>query len=190
MALAAKDVTLILAQVQAGEPDAAGRLFDAAYDELRSLAASLMHSERADHTLEATALVHEGVLRLLGDAELPTANRRIFFGAVVQAMRRVLIDHARRRNAARRGGHWERQPLDDTLLALERTHQVDLLALDEQLAGLETAAPRAAEVVTLRFFGGLENREIAEHLGVSLSAVEKDWRFARAWLHRRLGEPR
>jgi RNA polymerase sigma factor (TIGR02999 family) len=148
-----------------------------------------MNSERADHTLEPTALVHEGVLRLLGGgAVLPAENRRLFFGAVVQAMRRVLIDHARRRNAARRGGAWERQPLDDTLLALEQTHQVDLLALDEQLKGLETAAPRAAEVVTLRFFGGLENREIAEQLGVSLSAVEKDWRFARAWLHRRLGE--
>jgi RNA polymerase sigma factor (TIGR02999 family) len=140
--------------------------------------------------LQPTALVHESVLRLLGEGpNLPTANRRLFFGAVVQAMRRVLIDHARRRNAARRGGAWERHPLDDTLLALERTHQVDLLALDEQLEGLETTAPRAAEVVALRFFGGLDNREIAEQLGVSVSVVEKDWRFARAWLHRRLGEP-
>jgi RNA polymerase sigma factor (TIGR02999 family) len=181
------EVTRILARIQAGDGAAKVRLLEVAYDELRALAKDLMQGERPDHTLQPTALVHEAVLRLDRDDALGRGgNRAYFFGAVARAMRRILVEYARKRRAARRGGGQVRVPLDRVIELVEQTHQVDLVALDEALQQLESLNGRQCEVVTLRFFGGLEMREIAENLGVSVSTVEKDWRISRAWLRRKL----
>jgi RNA polymerase sigma factor (TIGR02999 family) len=183
------EVTRILNEIEAGDPAAQGKLFEVVYDELRALAASLMRKERAQHTLQPTALVNEAALRLLGeDALRRVRNRAYFFGMMGLAMRRVLVDHARTRGAQRRGGGQERLPLDAAVDLVEQTHQVDLLALDEVLRELEALNRRQYDVVMLRFFGGFEVPEIADQLGIGLSTAEKDWRLARAWLRRRLEE--
>ena len=156
---------------------------------MRGLAAGLMRRERPEHTLQPTALVNEAALRLLGeDALRNVRNRAYFFGMMGLAMRRVLVDHARSRGAQRRGGGQERVPLDMTVDFVEQAHQIDLLALDELLRELEALNKRQYDVVMLRFFGGFEVPEIAEHLGIGLSTAEKDWRLARAWLRQRMGE--
>jgi RNA polymerase sigma factor (TIGR02999 family) len=183
------DVTRILSEIEAGDEAAQAKLFGLVYDELRGLAASLMRRERPEHTLQPTALVNEAALRLLGeDALRNVRNRAYFFGMMGLAMRRVLVDHARSRGAQRRGGGQERVGLDMAVDLVEQTHQVDLLALDELLKELEALNKRQYEVVMLRFFGGFEVPEIAEHLGIGLSTAEKDWRLARAWLRQRMGE--
>jgi RNA polymerase sigma-70 factor (ECF subfamily) len=148
-----------------------------------------MRRERPDHTLQPTALVHEAALRVLQtDAILQFDGRGAFFGAMATAMRRVLIDHARRRGAERRQGERRRVPLDELLDSLEQSHRLNLLDLDDALAELEELNPRQGAVVVQRFFCGFALPEIAEHLGVSLSTVEKDWRLARAWMRQRLGD--
>jgi RNA polymerase sigma factor (TIGR02999 family) len=145
-----------------------------------------MHQERAGHTLQPSALVHEALLRLLdGDALANVPNRRYLFAAAAQAMRQVLIDHARRRHAAKRDGARARVPLDEALAKFEE-RGLDIIALHEALESLARAHPRQAEVVNLRFFSGLSVPEVAEMLGVSDTTVEGDWRFARAWLRRQL----
>jgi RNA polymerase sigma factor (TIGR02999 family) len=182
------EVTRLLKQLAAGDSRAKDRLIHLAYDELRDLADRLMRRERPDHTLQPTALVHEAALRVLGsEAKLQLDGRGAFFVAMATAMRRVLIDHARRRRADRRQGQRGRVPLDDVVDTLEDSHRLCLLDLDEALVDLEELNTRQSAVVTQRFFGGFELREIADHLSVSLSTVEKDWRLARAWLRRRLG---
>jgi RNA polymerase sigma factor (TIGR02999 family) len=183
------EVTQILGQIEAGNEAAQAQLFTLVYDELRSLAGSLMRRERPEHTLQPTALVNEAAARLLGEEALrKIPNRAYFFGMVGLAMRRVLVDHARTRGAKRRGGDQDRLPLDAAIDLVEQTHQIDLLALDELLQELEKLNKRQYEVVMLRFFGGFEVPEIAEQLGIGLSTAEKDWRVARAWLRQRLGE--
>jgi RNA polymerase sigma factor (TIGR02999 family) len=183
------EVTQILGEIEAGDEAAQAKLFDLVYDELRGLAASLMRKERAQHTLQPTALVNEAALRLLGEDALNNVrNRAYFFGMMGLAMRRVLVDHARTRGAQRRGGGQDRVPLDDAVDLVEQTHQVDLLALDELLRELEALNKRQYEVVMLRFFGGFEVAEIADQLCIGLSTAEKDWRLARAWLRERLGD--
>lgn len=181
------EVTRLLRELETGGDAARERLFELAYEELRALAAGLMRSERPEHTLQPTALVHEAAARLLDAQALKSApNRAYFFGAMARAMRRVLVDHARRRSAARRGGDSLRVPLDDTIEQLEATHAVDLVSLDEALETLGELHSRQAEVVMLRFFAGFTMSEIAQQLEVSVSTVEADWRLARAWLHSRL----
>jgi RNA polymerase sigma factor (TIGR02999 family) len=177
------EVTRLLGEIEAGNASAQERLLEVAYGELRALAGGLMRQERAGHTLQPTALVHEAAVRLLGEGALARVQgRRHFFGAMATAMRRVLVDHARARRADRRGGGRPALPLDEALDQLEQSQRIDLLGLDDALRELAARNPRQAEVVVLRFFGGLEMDEIAGHLGVSLSTVEKDWRVARAWL--------
>ncbi len=163
---------------------------EAAYEELRRLAGGMMRRERGNHTLQATALVNEAALRMLGQNVLATSgDRAYFFGAMATAMRRVLVDHARARNARRRGGgECQRQGLDYAVEAIESEALVDLVALNDALDQLEAMSERQNRIVTLRFFGGMSVPEIAEHLDVSVSTVEKDWRLARAWLHRQLGD--
>ena len=163
---------------------------EAAYDELRRLAGGMMRRERGDHTLQATALVNEAALRMLGQNALATSgNRAYFFGAMATAMRRVLVDHARARSARRRGGgDYQRHGLDYAVEEIELDAQVDLVALNDALDRLEALSERQSRIVTLRFFGGMSVPEIAEHLDVSVSTVEKDWRLARVWLHRQLNE--
>ncbi len=183
------DVTLLLQQIETGDDDAKKRLFDKVYDELHEMAAGLMRRERQAHTLQATALVNEVAARLLDDDALGNfPNRAYFFGAAARAMRQILVGHARTRNAQKRGGEWGRVPLDEVLDHLENDRQLDILALDESLQKLAELSERPAEVVLLRFFGGLTMPEIAEQLEVSLSSVEKDYKFARAWLKKELGE--
>lgn len=187
------DVTQILSQIESGDPSAVEELLPLVYEELRKLARAKMASERPDHTLSATALVHEAYLRLVG----PTAtqewhSRGHFFGAAAEAMRRILIDRARRRNRQKRGGNRIRQDLNDVEMSLGMS-QVDLLALDEALTKLEQNAPQKAELVKLRFFAGLTIPEAAEALGISSSTADNYWAYARCWLRLEMtgdtGEP-
>jgi RNA polymerase sigma factor (TIGR02999 family) len=182
------DLSILLEEVRAGREDARERLVNAIYSELRRIATGLMRGQRPDHTLQASALVHEAVIRLLnGDTLADVPNRRYLFTAAAQAMRQVLVDHARRRQAAKRDGGRVRVPLEAILVAFDE-QGLDIIALHESLDNLAQSNPRQAEVVTLRFFAGLTVPEVAEALGVSDTTVESDWRFARAWLRRRLGE--
>ena len=167
-------------------------LIEIAYDELRDLAQSLMRTQPAGHTLQPTALVHEAAIRMLGTSGLfEVRNRAYFFGAMCRAMRRVLVDSARARRALRRGGgspkiSLETHTLSATISAIEESRGIDLIELDEALEQLEARSKRQAEIVTMRFFGGFQMREIAQHLQVSLRTIETDWRVAKAWLHQEL----
>jgi RNA polymerase sigma factor (TIGR02999 family) len=180
----ATDVTTVLGQLHAGDPDAQGRLLARVYDELRSIAASFMHAERRDHTLQPTALVNEFVLRLLG-TDLKATDRRSFFSLATVAMRRILAEHGRRRCTSKRGGNWRRVPLDDVAEYFEK-QQLDVEAVTAGLNELALRYPRQSEVITLHYLASFTVREIAEQLQVSVSTVESDLRFARAALHRQL----
>jgi len=183
------DLSAILSEIRAGRPDARDRLVRAIYGELRRTAGGLMRRERRDHTLQASALVHEALLRLLsGEALAEVADRRHLYAAAAQAMRQALVDHARRRNAGKREGHRARVPLDQVLASFDE-QGLDVIALQEALERLAQDHPRPAQVVTLRFIGGLSVPEVAETLGVSDTTIESDWRFARAWLKGQLGGP-
>jgi len=175
------DVTRILDRVQSGEAQAAEELLPLVYDELRKLAASKMALEPAGHTLQPTALVHEAWLRLGADAQPSWQNRAHFFGAAAEAMRRILIDVARRKAQIRHGGDQQRVQLDRTDIALLDDRE-RLLQVHEVLEELAAVDPMKAQVVKLRFFVGLSNREVADVLNVSERTVERAWTFARAWL--------
>ena len=169
----------------AGEPGS-DQLMALVYDELRALAAAYMKGERAGHTLQPTALVHEAYMRLAGLEKINWKDKTHFHAAAAGAIRRVLVDHARGKRAAKRGGGRERI----TISGVEGMHgasQVDLLALEEAMAKLTGLDERKARVVELRFFGGLTIDETARTIGVSTTTVEDDWAFARAWLRSRLG---
>ncbi len=163
------------------------------YDELRKLAAARLAQERPGQTLQATALVHEAYLRLVGEGRgsqagaAPAWNGRgHFFGAAAEAMRRILVETARRKREVKHGGDLQRAPLDVAQLA-ESDAQDNLLALDESLARLEAHDPLAANVVKLRYFAGLRMAEVAESLGIPLRTAERNWTYARTWLHRDIG---
>jgi RNA polymerase sigma-70 factor, ECF subfamily len=179
-------VTLLLARARTGDERARGELIALIYDELRRVASGLMRRERPDHTLSPTAVVHEAVIRLQGGSVIAKASDRGFlFASAARAMREVLIDHARRRATDRRGGGRRRVPLD---AVVDYFHEqgVDLVAVHEALDRLAELDGRQAQVVTLRYFGGLTVPEVAEALGVSVGTVERDWRIARAWLSNQL----
>jgi RNA polymerase sigma factor (TIGR02999 family) len=181
------DLTAILNEARAGREDAKERLVRAIYAELRRTAGGLMRRERPGHTLQTTALVHEALLRLLdGDTLADVPNRRYLFAAAAQAMRQVLVDHARRRRRRKRDGDRVRVPLDQVLAGFD-DQGLDVIALHEALDRLAQEHPRPAQVVELRFFGGLTVPEVAEALAVSDTTIESDWRFARAWLKGQLG---
>ena len=166
------------------------RLLNLVYQQLRRIAQQRMNDERGGHTLQATALVHEAYMRLVGDAEVEWSGRGQFFAAAAEAMRRILIEHARARARMKRGGDGEgrpavRHPLN--LLDLAHEHDADqILMLDEAMCRLEAEDADSAAVVRLRFYAGLTMDETAAALGVSPSTVDRDWAFARAWLHRAL----
>ncbi len=180
------DVTVLLHAIEAGETNAAEKLFQLVYAELRQLAAAKMSRERSDHTLQPTALVHEAWLRLGGDAENQWHGRSHFFGAAAEAMRRILVDHARRKQAGRRGGGQTHLDVASLEIATEGTDDEQLLAVNEALEKLAAVHPPEAELVKLRYFVGLTLEEIAEAQATSLASVKRSWTFARAWLHREM----
>ena len=177
------DVTRILSAIEQGDPSAAEQLLPLVYDELRQLAAQRLAHEQPGQTLQATALVHEAYLRLVGGEHAQDWDgRRHFFAAAAEAMRRILIDRARHKQTRKAGGGRRRLDLDAIEPALGEANGDRLLALDEALRRLEAEDPRKAELVKLRFFAGLGAEQAAAALGVSLSTAEKDWAYARSWL--------
>lgn len=180
------DVTRLLQGWRAGDREAAERLMERVYDELRRLARRRLSGERAGHTLQPTALVHEAYMKLAGQ-RVDWRSRAHFFALAATAMRRILVSHARKRRAAKRGGGALTLTLDEGL-AGGGERDLDLLALDRALAGLAALDPRQARIVELRYFAGLTIEETAEAVGVSPATVKLDWQMARAWLHRELGE--
>lgn len=174
------DVTRILNAITTGEPQAAEELLPLVYQELRRLAARNLAHEKPGQTLDATALVHEAYLRLVGDADEPKwESRGHFFAAAAQAMRRILVDNARRKRRIKRGGELERVELDDPA---QRTDDDRLLELDEALGRLAAEDPLAARIVDLRRFAGLGHEEIAAALGITVYEARRKWTYARAWL--------
>ncbi|HMN96606.1 MAG TPA: sigma-70 family RNA polymerase sigma factor [Phycisphaerales bacterium] len=183
----ATDTTRLLDRMSEGDPAAAEDLLPVVYEELRRIAAAAMRQERADHTLQPTAIVHEAYLRLIGGQPVKWQGRAHFMGVAAGAIRRVLIDHARRTRTAKRGGDRQRvtlaeQPDDRRATGTE----VDLLDLHAALERLEAVNPRQSRVVELRFFGGLTNEDVAEVMGLSRSTVSDEIAFARAWLAKEL----
>jgi RNA polymerase sigma factor (TIGR02999 family) len=178
------DVTALLRDWSGGDPRALERLMPLVYGELRKLAASYLRRERSDHTLQPTALVHEAYLRLVDQRGVDWHNRAHFFGIAARMMRRILVDHARRRQAAKRDGAAYRISGSGDLV--EAGHDPDLLALNSALDGLEALDPRQARIIELRFFGGLTVEETAEVVGISTATVKREWQTARAWLAREL----
>jgi RNA polymerase sigma factor (TIGR02999 family) len=179
-----EDVTRLLEAVRAGEQGALDRLVPLVYDELRRIAARYARRERLDHTLQPTALVNEAYLRLADSAAKDWQNRAHFLAVAAQTMRHILVDYARSRQAAKRGGNLARVTLEEALAAPER--DVDVLALDAALVRLASLDPQLARLVELRYFGGLTIRETAEVLGVSPKTVEREWDAAKLWLRREI----
>ncbi len=182
------DVTEILTAIEQGDLRAADELLPAVYDELRVLAAQKLAREKPEQTLQATALVHEAYLRLVGSGTSEGWNGRAhFFGAAAEAMRRILIDRARARKTQRRGGHLKRKSLGELQPAIQ-TQSDDLLALDDALKRLEEVDHRKAALVKLRYFAGLTVPQAADVLGVSPATADRDWAYARAWLHAEIAD--
>jgi RNA polymerase sigma factor (TIGR02999 family) len=183
------DVTQILERVEKGDGKAAEELLPLVYEELRKLAAQKMAQEQPGHTLQPTALVHEAWLRLVGSANPKFEGRAHFFGAAAEAMRRILIESARRKSRLKRGGEWERIDLDQLQLATE-SDPITLLSVDQALDRLAKAHPEKAALVKLRFFGGLSLPEAAQTLDLPLTTAKRYWKFARAWLYGELADER
>lgn len=186
------DFTQLLAAAE-GDPQTASQILPLVYDQLRHLAAAKLARESPGQTLDATALVHEAYLRLVGPpaatgATPAFANHRHFFAAAAEAMRRILIDRARHKQTLKAGGKLHRQVMDESALA-EPDPDFDLMALDEALSKLEKTQPRQAELVKLRFFAGLTIDQAAQALGVSTTTAENDWAYARCWLRLEIGDP-
>jgi RNA polymerase sigma-70 factor (ECF subfamily) len=179
------EVTQLLKAMKTGEPSAAERLLPLVYAELHRLAASYMRRERQDHTLQPTALIHEAYLRL-AKGDVDWQNREHFFGVAANAMRRVLVDHARARTAEMRGGGLKRVELEEGM-AVSDGGMEDLLALDEALSGLAEVNARQARIVELRYFGGLSVEQVAAILAIGPRSVKRDWALARIWLLNKLG---
>ena len=183
-----KDLTQLLGDVERGDPDAAEELLPLVYQELRRLAASKLAQERPRQTLQATALVHEAWLRVQGDAGQRWESRRHFFAAAAEAMRRILIDNARRKQAVRHGGGLHRTEFEPEDLPIAGgAPDEELLAVHEALDALAAHDPRKAELVKLRYFVGLTTEEAAAALGLSERTAKRDWAYARAWLYRSVG---
>ncbi len=181
------EVTLLLSALTRGDDGAATKLIPVVYAELRRLAASYMRRERQDHTLQATALVHEAFLKLVEQRSVNWQSRAHFFGVAAQLMRRILIDHARGHLRQKRGGEHRKVSLDEAFIFSEQ-QSAELLAVDESLSRLAKLDERQGRIVELRFFGGLSVEEAAEVLGVSPKTVKRDWSIAKAWLYADLKE--
>jgi RNA polymerase sigma factor (TIGR02999 family) len=185
---ASQQVSQILIAVKDGKRDASSALLPLVYADLRKLAAARMAKLGPGQTLQATDLVHEAYLRLVGSTDAGWQGRAHFFGAAARAMRDVIAEHLERRNAAKRSGQWCRVDLDSKLGISCDGPSAEMLAVEEARRKFERDYPRKAEVVTLRFYGGLTVEEIAEVLGQSTRTIERDWQFAKAWLNSRLAD--
>lgn len=179
---ALENVTQLLQNLKTGDTAAEAKLISVVYDELRRLAAHYMRRERPDHTLQATALVHEAFLRLADQKDIDWQGRAHFFGVAAKLMRQILVDHARAHVRVKRGGGGQKLSLDEGLLVTE-ARSTDLLAINNALDRLAKLDARQAQTVELRFFGGLGVEETAEVLGISPKTVKRDWSMAKAWLH-------
>jgi RNA polymerase sigma factor (TIGR02999 family) len=188
MLLFMSEVTHILSAIEQGDPHAAEQLLPVVYDELRKLAAQKLAQEKPGQTLQATALVHEAYLRLVDvDKAQQWECRGHFFAAAAEAMRRILVENARRKNRLRHGGELHRQPLSDNEPAIgSPVDEIDLLCLHEALDQLEARSPRKAQVVKLRYFTGMTLPEVAQMLGIAQSTAEAEWTYAKAWLKRHM----
>jgi RNA polymerase sigma factor (TIGR02999 family) len=183
---AMNDVTQTLSRIESGDPKAAEQLLPLVYDELRKLAAAKLAQEKPGQTLDATALVHEAYIRLVDVDQTQHWNSRgHFFAAAAEAMRRILVDRARQKRSAKRGGGWQRVALSDHEPA-EVDRDEKLLALDEALAKLQACDPSKAELVKLRYFAGLTGQQAAQALGISETTADRYWAYARAWLQREM----
>jgi len=183
------DLTYVLSQIEQGDPHAVAQLLPLVYDELRKLAAARLRHEKPGQTLQATALVHEAYLRLIGGGEQPHWNGRgHFFAAAAEAMRRILVDQARKKTRIKRGGDRKRIELDDSELAMADSApaETDILALDEALTRLAQQHPEKARLVQLRYFAGLTVDQAAEVLGISPATADRQWAYARVWLLREM----
>ena len=180
------NVTLLLAQRRDGNQDAANQLIPLVYAELRRMAGAYMQRERPGQTLQATALVHEAYMRLVDGQQGPWQNRAHFFAIAAHTMREILVDHARRRHADKRGGASTRKVAIDADLLIAPDRLEDVIAIDEALERLAAVDPRQSRLVELRFFVGLNVEEVAEVMGISPVTIKREWRSAKAWLHREL----
>jgi RNA polymerase sigma factor (TIGR02999 family) len=180
------NVTLLLARLRDGHQDAANQLIPLVYAELRRMAGAYMQRERPGQTLQATALVHEAYMRLVDGQPGPWQNRAHFFAIAAHTMRQVLVDQARRRHAGKRGGASARKIAIDVDLLIAPDRLEDVLAIDEALERLAAIDPRQSRLIELRFFVGLNVEEVAEVMGISPVTVKREWRSAKAWLHREL----
>jgi RNA polymerase sigma factor (TIGR02999 family) len=186
MSSAPGEITALLAGLQQGNPEARAKLMPLVYDQLRRLAARQFEREQPNHTLQPTALVHEAYLKLVQPAPVRLKNRGHFYRIAARAMRQVLVDYARARNAEKRGRGQVIVELNEELISPE--HPQQFLQLDDALTRLERFAPRQAEIVELRYFAGLSVSETSKALGVGITTVKGDWRLAKAWLRRELEE--
>jgi RNA polymerase sigma-70 factor (ECF subfamily) len=177
------DLTQMLIRLTEGNTEVVNEILPVIYDELRSLAGNYLRRERENHTLQPTALVHEAYLKLIDQKNVRWQNRAHFFGIAANIMRRILVDHARKHTAEKRGGAGENLPLEDELIIVSEGKSAELLALDEALENLAKIDPQKSKIVELRYFGGLSVEETAEVLGVSEITVKRHWRMAKAWLY-------
>lgn len=179
------EVTALLQQWRSGDKEALDKLTPLVYDELHRLAHQYISRERPGHTLQTTALVNEAYLRLVEQSDVDWESRAHFFAVSAQVMRHILVDYARQHASAKRGGNFQKVELDGEVI-VSRNRASELVALDEAMQALHEIHPRRSKVVELRYFGGLNNKETSEVLKVSEATIERDWRFAKAWLYREL----
>ncbi len=180
------DITQILRDVESGDPSAADQLLPLVYDELRKLAAHRIANEQPGQTLQATALVHDAYLRIAGGDDQPHwDNRGHFFAAASKAMRRILVENARRKKRIKHGGAMERREFDEAEILAPEIHE-DLISLDAALDRLSEVDPEAVRLVNLRYFAGLSNADAAKMMGISPRTADRTWAFARAWLHQEI----
>jgi RNA polymerase sigma factor (TIGR02999 family) len=177
------EITQMLIELTGGNKDVVNQILPHIYGELRRLAGSYLRRERADHTLQPTALVHEAYMKLIDQKQVHWQNRAHFFGIAAQVMRRILMDHARKHTADKRGGDAEKLPLEEEILIVSHDRSAELIALDDALENLAQLDEQKAKIVELRYFGGLSIEETAEVMGVSVPTINRQWRMAKAWLY-------
>ncbi|MDM7921171.1 MAG: sigma-70 family RNA polymerase sigma factor [Pyrinomonadaceae bacterium] len=180
------EITRMLIELTDGNQDVVNQILPHIYDELRRLAGSYLRKERSNHTLQPTALVHEAYMKLIDQRQVKWQNRAHFFGIAAQVMRRILMDHARKHLANKRGGDAEILPLEEEILVVSHDKSAELVALDDALQQLGEIDPQKARIVELRYFGGLSIEETAEVLAISVPTVNRHWRMAKAWLYSEL----